>query len=258
MAAKGCVQRESAVDSNMRAVIVANQLLRMLPKSIIDKLSPALDILDIQAGDTLFEPGDDVAHTYFPLAAVVVALVLPMQDGQTVEAATIGREGAVGGVVSLGAKPAYARIVVQIPGQVARIRIQRLEQVKRVEPRLHAAMTRYADCLIAQILQSVGCAGVHTLEARTARWLLMTHDRLQKPELPLTQELLADMFGVARTYLTRVAQKLQRMGAITYRRGVIRIESRAVLEETTCECYALVRRHFDRVAPGLYPELGEE
>jgi len=94
---------------------------------------------------------------------------------------------------------------------------------------------------------------VVALEARCARWLLMTHDRLQEPELPLTQEALAEMFGVARTYVTRIAHVFQQRGAISYRRGIIRIERRSVLEQSTCECYGLVRRHFERVLPGLYP-----
>jgi CRP-like cAMP-binding protein len=183
----------------------------------------------------------------------VIAFVLPMRDGRTVEAATIGREGAVGGIVSLGLKPAFARATVRIPGRVARVSIVRLEEAKRSAPEVHDVLARYADCLIAQVLQSVGCAAVHSLEARCARWLLMSHDRLQAPELPLTQESLAEMFGVARTYLTRIANGLEERGAISRRRGAIRIEDRSVLEEASCECYGLVRRHFERVLPGLYP-----
>lgn len=176
-----------------------------------------------------------------------------MQDGRTVEVATVGREGAVGGAISLGVVPAFARVTVRIPGIVARIPIARLETAKHAAPRIHNVLARYTDCLTAQILQSVGCATLHPLEARCARWLLMTHDRLQDVELPLTQEALAQMFGVARTYVTRIAHTFQRRGAISYRRGIIRIERRTVLEQSTCECYGLVRRHFERVLPGAYP-----
>lgn len=230
-----------------------NQILARLPQDAFEAIAPYLDIVDLPVGACLFEPGDDVVHAYFPLSDLVIAVVLPMRDGKAVEAATIGREGAVGGVVSLGLKPAFARVVVQIGGKAARIPVSRLEDGKRAAPKLHDIMLRYADCFTAQVLQSVGCASLHPLEARCARWLLTMHDRLQQAELPLTQEALAEMFGVARTYVTRIASVLQSRGAISYRRGVIRVERRAVLEETTCECYGAVRRHFDRVLPGVYP-----
>lgn len=230
-----------------------NQILARLPQDAFEAIAPYLDIVDLPVGACLFEPGDDVVHAYFPLSDLVVAVVLPMRDGKAVEAATIGREGAVGGVVSLGLKPAFARAVVQIGGKAARIPVSRLEDAKRAAPKLHDVMLRYADCFTAQVLQSVGCASLHPLEARCARWLLTMHDRLQQAELPLTQEALAEMFGVARTYVTRIASELQSRGAISYRRGVIRVERRAVLEEATCECYGAVRRHFDRVLPGVYP-----
>jgi CRP-like cAMP-binding protein len=238
-----------------RATSVArgNQILKLLPPAALEALKPALEFEDVALGESLFEAGDDVGHAHFPLDSTVVALVLPMRDGSTVNAATIGREGAIGGLVSLSLKPAFGRATVQIPGLVARISIGRLETAKRNVPKVHDVLARYADCLTAQVLQSVGCATLHPLEARCARWLLMTHDRLQQPELPLTQESLAQMFGVARTYVTRIAAALQGRGAITYRRGIIRIVNRSALEESTCECYGLVRRHFERVLPGLYP-----
>ena len=230
-----------------------NLLLRSFPPAAIAILASAIEYADVERGESLFEPGDDVTHAYFPLGPTVIAFVLPMRDGRTVEAATIGREGAVGGVISLGLKPAFSRATVRIPGRVVRIPIVRLEEAKRAVPKVHDLLARYADCLTAQVLQSVGCAAVHPLEARCARWLLTMHDRLQEPDLPLTQEALAEMFGVARTYLTLILRVLEERGAISRRRGAIRIENRSLLEETTCECYALVRRHFERVLPGLYP-----
>lgn len=238
--------------------LLDNRILARLPQGAFDTIAPHLEIVDLQIGACLFEPGDRVGHAYFPLGGLVVAVVLPMRDGKAVEAATIGREGALGGVVSLGLQPAFARAVVQIGGRAARIPLGRLEDGKRAAPRLHDVLLRYTDCFTAQVLQSVGCATLHPLEARCARWLLTMQDRLQQPELPLTQEALAEMFGVARTYVTRIASALQSRGAISYRRGLIRVERRAVLEEATCECYGAVRRHFDRVLPGLYPSVESE
>jgi len=214
-----------------------------------------MEIVPLAAGATLLEAGDDVAHAHFPLGGAVVSVVLAMRDGRTVEAATVGREGALGGVVSRGQAPAYGRAVVQLPGHAVRIPVARVEALKRDAPELQDILVRYADCLTAQALQSVGCATLHSLEARCARWLLLMHDRVRDPELHLTQEALAEMLGVARTYLTRIALRLQQRGPISYRRGVVRVEDRALLEEVSCECYGTVRRHFERVLPGLYPAL---
>jgi CRP-like cAMP-binding protein len=238
-----------------RRRVTGNQILKLLPRTALEALTPWLEEVELRQGESLYEPGDDVTHAYFPLNGTVVSLVLPMRDGRAVEAATIGREGAVGGIISLGSKPAFARALVQIPGHAIRVSVTRLETAKRNAPKLHDILVRYSDCLIAQVLQSVGCAMIHPLEARCARWLLMAHDRLQTPEIPLTQEALAEMFGVARTYMTRIAGVLQRRGAISYRRGIVHIESRKILEDGACECYGAVRHHFDRVLPGLYPTM---
>lgn len=232
-----------------------NQILRLLSRSALEGLEPYLEQIELRRGEGLFEPGDDVSHAYFPAHTTVVALVLPMRDGRAVEAATIGREGAVGGIISLGLKPAFTRASVQIGGPALRILGTRLEAAKRQTPKVHDALCRYADCLTSQVLQSVGCAAVHSLESRCARWLLMTHDRLQTTDLPLTQETMAEMFGVTRTYVTRIAGILQDRGAISYRRGILTICRRDLLEKASCECYGLVRRHFDRVMPGLYPSV---
>lgn len=233
--------------------VSGNQILNLLPREALDAMAGGMEVVELRRGQCLFEPGDEVAHAYFPLASAVVALVVPMRDGRTVEATTIGREGVIGGIVSRGHQPAFTRAVVHIPGNAQRISLKNLEAAKRALPEVHDLLSRYADCLMAQVLQSVGCAAVHPLEARCARWLLLMHDRLQQPDLPLTQEMLADMFGATRTYVTRIASSLQKRGAIVSRRGIIHIESRELLEETTCECYGLVRQHFERVQPGLYP-----
>jgi len=227
--------------------------LDLLPDDVKEAVFPALERIGVRAGETLYEPGQDVTHAYFPLNAATAAYVLPMRDGSSVEACTIGREGALGGVISLGFKPAYARAVVRLPGDMARIPLARLEAAKRVAPKLHDRFSRYADCLVAQILQSVGCASLHPLDARCARWLLTMHDRLGSATLPITQDSLAEMFGVARTYMTRIARGFQEAGIIAQGRGAVEILDRARLEETACECYHAVKQHFDRVLPGLYP-----
>lgn len=250
-------KRRAAGALDKRAVhdVRTNQVLKLLPAAALDAIEPSLEQIELSQGESLFEPGDDLSHAYFPLNGMVISLILPMSDGRALEAATIGREGVAGGIVTLGYKPAYARGLVQLPGQAARIPLSQLEAAKRAVPMLHDLFARYTDCLTAQVLQSAGCAGVHPLEARYARWLLTMHDRVGHPELPLTQEALAERFGVARTYLTRIAGALHRRGAISYNRGLVRIDDRTVLEEAACECYNAVRSHFDRMLPGLYPTM---
>ena len=231
--------------------VTGNQILNQLPQAAVNPLASALEHVELRRGQCLFEPGDEVAHVHFPIESTVVALTVPMRDGRTIEVATIGREGAVGGSPNLG--PAFAGATVRIAGSAMRIAQKNVDELKGTVPRLHELLSRHEECLFAQVLQSAACAAVHSLESRCARWLLLTHDRLQRPELPLTQEMLAEMFGATRTYVTRIARRLQKRGAISYRRGVIRILRRDILEDAACECYGRVRGHFERVAPGLYP-----
>jgi CRP-like cAMP-binding protein len=225
-----------------------------MPPEAMDILGPAIERVTLARGDSLFEPGDQVPDAHFPIGCTVISLSLPMRDGRAVEAATIGREGAVGGVVSLGLNPAFARATVQIAGEAVRLSIASLEAAKRAAPQTQDLLARYADCLTAQVLQSVACAALHPLEARCARWLLMSNDRLREERIPLTQEALAEMLGVGRTYVNRIAGALEERGAIRQRRGVIHIADRAQLEGAACECYCAVRQHFGRVLPGLYPD----
>ena len=232
-----------------------NQLLRLMTPGVRDRLRASFEIVREERGSVLIEPGDETTHAYFPLGGTVVSYVIPMQDGRGIEAASVGREGSIGGIASAGAYPFFARAVVRMPGEIARIPSARLEEVKREHPALHDLLSRYIDCFIAQVLQSAACASVHSLEARYARWLLLMQDRIQADDLPLTQEALAEMFGVARSWVTRVSTSLQDRGMISYRRGVVHIADRAALADASCECYALVRQHFDRLAPGLYPDL---
>lgn len=230
-----------------------NRLLEALGEADLGLLKPGLVPLELIRGATLFEPGDDVLHTYFPQAAGMVSLVIIMPDGKIAEAATVGREGAVGGMISLGHKPAFARAVVQIQGPALRIETDRIEEAKHNSVRFRDVFARYADCLLAQVLQSVCCNVLHTLEARCCRWLLTTQDRVGSPELPMTQEFLAEILGVQRTTVTAVAGSLQSRGVISYQRGRIKVLDRTRLAASACSCHAAVQGHFDRVLPGVYP-----
>jgi CRP-like cAMP-binding protein len=174
-----------------------------------------------------------------------------MQDDRAIEVATIGQEGAVGGIVSAGHKPAFARTVVEIGGLALHMPTDQLEEAKRRSHSLRDLFCRYADVLLAQTLQSVACNALHTIEERCSRWLLATQDRVPTRDLPVTQEFLAELLGVQRTTVSAAAQALQRKGLIHYRRGQITIADRVGLEEAACECYAAVEKHFRAVLPDV-------
>ena len=232
---------------------LANRLLRCLSASDQELVQPWLADVDLARGSALFEPGDDVHLTYFPQGAAMISLVIIMPDGKIAEAATVGREGAIGGMISLGHKPAFTRAVVQIAGPALRIDTDRIEHAKHRSATFRDVFARYADCLLAQVLQSVCCNVLHTLEARCCRWLLTTQDRVGGDVLPMTQEFLSEMLGVQRTTVTAVAGSLQGRGIISYHRGRIRVLDRGRLEGLACSCHAAVLGHFEQVLPGVYP-----
>jgi CRP-like cAMP-binding protein len=236
---------------NVGNLWTGNALLASMKPQDWALLEPSLDAIELRRGDVLFEPGEDVVTTYFPTAGSMISLVLSMQDDRMIEVATIGQEGAVGGIVSAGNKPAFARSVVEIGGAALQMETMRLEEAKRKSHSLRDLFSRYADVLLAQTLQSVACNALHTIEERCSRWLLATQDRVPARDLPLTQEFLAELLGVQRTTISAVAQALQRRGLIHYRRGQITIADRAGLEEAACECYAAVERHFRAVLPDV-------
>jgi CRP-like cAMP-binding protein len=232
---------------------VENRLLSALSASNRKLLQNGLKAYRLDRGEVLFEPGKDVTDAYFPGRGTVTSLVLDLREGATAEAAMIGCEGAIGGIISEGNKPAFTCGVVQIGGTGLRLSTEILEAAKQRSPSLRDHFARYADCLLAQVLQSVACNAVHDLNARLARWLLTTQDRVGSAELPVTQQFVSEMLGVQRTYTTRIVGTLQKSGAIERRRGVITIADRDTLERQACECYAYLRRHYERVLPGVYP-----
>ena len=169
-------------------------------------------------------------------------------------AATIGREGAVGGIVSAGHKPAFAQAEVVLPGPALCLDIGRLEDAKERSPALRDLFARYADALLAQMMQTVACNALHPLNARCCRWLLTTQDRVNSADIPLTQEALAEMLGVQRTTVSTVVGALRDRGLIRYGRGQVTILDRPRLEAAACECYRAVKSHFERVLPEVKPQ----
>ena len=245
---------ESAGASPLAVHFASNRLLSTFTPADRQLIADCASPVQLARGEVLFEPGYDVPATHFPSAGTVVALVVGIVDGRTVEVATIGKEGAVGGIVSGGNAPAFARAVVQIPGTALKVELRALENAKLRSPHVRDLFARYSDALLAQVMQSVACNAFHPLDARCCRWLLTAHDRARGDDISLTQEYLAEMLGVQRTTVSAVAGSLQDQGLIRYRRGIIRILDREGVERRACECYASVERHFREVLPEVRPQ----
>jgi len=196
-----------------------NRLLASLQPDDRRRLAPHLERMHLERGAVLFDAGQAIGHVWFPEDAVV-SLTVAMADGGSAEAATVGREGAVGLVSALGGGRAAGRAVVQVPGDLLRLPLAALRPAFEASPPLRDACLRHADALLAQVLQGCACAALHPVEARLCRWLLQLQDRAGgAAALPLTQEFLAEMLGVHRTSVTMAALALQRAGLIAYRRG---------------------------------------
>src|SRR3984893_11787428 len=235
------------VDENVTRHWSENSLLAAVPTSDRVLLLPHAKFVELAQGQVLFEPEEDVVITHFPLTGTMAALGVVVEDGGTGGGGVTGREGAIGGIVSAGHKPAFARAVTQIAGPAFRIETARIEIAKQRSLVVRDLFDRYADALLAQVLQAVVCNAFHPMQQRLARWLLTTQDRIASNELPLTQEYLAQMLGVHRSTVIRVARSLENHGVIRKARGHLTIIDRAKLEKDSCECYGAVARHCERL-----------
>lgn len=230
-----------------------NNLLRALRADDFKLLMPMLSEWRGERGAVLYEPGDPVRHVYFPCGASLVSYIVVLEDGQAIECALVGREGAIGGIVSQGRLPSYSRAQVQFPGEFLRIDSGKLEELKLQSLTLRHLFARYADCLMANIFQQVACNAAHSIEQRAAKWLIAAMERTGNHNIPLTQEQLSAMMGVGRSYISRVIQSLKAVGLLATRRGQLVVRDLDGLHRLACGCNALVRRHFDEVLKGVYP-----
>lgn len=234
-----------------------NNLLRALRPQDAALLEPFLEPWIGGRGEIIHEPGDPVRCVYFPCGPSMISYLVVLRDGMAVEAALIGREGAVGGIVSQGRLPAFARAEVQFAGPFLRMAIADLHALKENSPSLGNLFARYADCLTAQIFQSVACNGAHTIEQRTAKWLVSAVERTGGPDITLTQDQLALMLAVGRTYISRVLRSFKQRNILEVRRGSLDIRDLDALRRMACECNESVRDHFDSVLSGVYPTEDE-
>jgi hypothetical protein len=231
-----------------------NNLLRRLSEGDYALIAPHLLRDDAEANDLLYNPGDDVEVVHFPCGPSLVSYLVSIEDGRDVETILVGREGAVGGIVSEGYLPAYTRIVVKFGGPFLRLHVGKLDAAKTNSKTLRNVFARYADCMLSQIFQSTACNAIHSIEQRTAKWIIAAMERTDDPAaVPLTHEQLATLLGVGRSYASRVIQSFKAEGVLETRRGWIVVRNRDALKLRSCLCNEAVKTHFEEVLRGVYP-----
>ncbi|RJX33563.1 MAG: Crp/Fnr family transcriptional regulator [Oxalobacter sp.] len=223
-----------------------NALLAALPGDEFKRLLPDLELVSMPLGKVLYESGGQLTHVYFPTTSIVSMLYV-LEDGASAEIAVVGNEGLLGISLFMGGETTPSRAVVQSAGNAFRLKAQFLkDEFNRAGPVLRLLL-RYTQALITQMTQTAVCNRHHSIEQQLCRWLLLSLDRLPSNTLVTTQELISNMLGVRRGSVTEAAGKLQRAGLIHYKRGRIDVLDRLGLEKASCECYAVVRREYDRL-----------
>jgi len=232
-----------------------NHLLGALPVEEWDRLRSKMELTAMPLGHVLYESGDTMRHVYFPTTSII-SLLYVMEDGSSAEIAIVGNEGIVGISLFMGGETTPSRAIVQSAGHAYRVTGQNLkDEFFRAGPVQHLLL-RYTQALITQMAQTAVCNRHHSVEQQLCRWLLMSLDRLSSNELTMTQELIANMLGVRREGVTESAGKLQKLGLIHYNRGHIVVINRPALESHSCECYAVVKKEFDRLLPWIKSQPG--
>jgi CRP-like cAMP-binding protein len=210
------------------------------------RLAPFLEPVSLRLGAALYEPGGRQGHVYFPTNSIV-SILFVLESGASAEIAVIGKEGVVGIAPFMGGETAASRAVVQSAGVAYRLKATIIkDEFERVGTLQHVLL-RCTQALITQMAQTAVCNRHHSVDQQLCRWLLLSLDRLRSNELQMTQELIANMLGVRRVGVTEAAGKLHTAGLINYRRGRIEVLDRRRLENRVCECYAVVKKEYDRL-----------
>jgi len=223
-----------------------NRLLSTFDREARALVEPTATIVQLNVGDTVLERGEQVSSSVFPVGPTMVALVVDLSPGRSIEVASIGREGAVGGIVSCGHAPAFSRATVLVPGPALRVSMTALEDAKQRSSFIKNIFCRYSDYLLAQAMQNVACNAFHAVPQRAARWLLHAQDRAGD-RIELTQEALAGLLGVQRTTLNAVIADLSSEALIAAGRGTVRVLDRAGLMQRSCDCHRILEEHFAAV-----------
>ena len=232
--------------SRRSPVPAGNRLLSRLPRDDHSRLLPRLQLVSLKFKQILYEARAPIDYAYFPVSCIACALIL-MENGNAIEVATTGSEGVLGLPAFLQAETSNHYVIVQIAGDALRMRADALREEARRDGRFRDLLLAYQNAFLCQIAHGVACNGLHTVQRRCCRWLLMTQDRVQNGAFPLTHELLGMMLGVRRASISEVLGPLQERGLIRSQRGRIAILDRDGLEATSCECYRSVNEDFTRL-----------
>lgn len=222
-----------------------NRLLGTLPKKEYERLLPELKRIPLNFGEVLYEPGDTIKHVYFPNDSIV-SLLAALSERSTLEVGMVGNEGFAGLPVFMGVNVSQTRALVQGTGSAMRMTSAAVRHEANRLGALHHLLHRYSHSLLTQVSQSVACNRFHSVDARLARWLLMTRDRLGLDQFRLTQDFMSNMLGVRREGVNKAASTLQAAKLIRYSRGMITILDRRRLEAKSCECYAIIKAESDQ------------
>lgn len=229
-----------------------NHILAALPAADYARLLPDLELIPMPLGWAVYESGGSLGYLYFPTTSIV-SLLYVMESGASAEIAITGNEGMVGISLFMGGESTPSRAVVQSAGNGYRLKASALKREFALGGNLQHLALRFTQALITQMAQTAVCNRHHALDQQLCRWLLLSIDRLPGNDLVMTQELIANMLGVRREGVTEAAGKLQADGLIQYSRGHIKVLDRAGLEQRVCECYAVVKKEYNRLLPDVIP-----
>jgi CRP-like cAMP-binding protein len=224
-----------------------NRLLAQFPPDIYRQIAPHLEPVALQLGQVVYESGDRVKHLYFPNRNTMFSLLCTSQDANAVEVAVTGWEGFVGFGPLMGGDSSPHQVISQIPGAAMKIKASALHGIFQDGPEVRTLLLRYVQAVLSQISQTALCNRIHSVEERLGRWILVSRDRTENHQLPLTHEFLARMLGVNRSTVSLTAATLQKAGLIRYTRGKFTILDRERLQEVACDCYRIVREQYKRL-----------
>jgi CRP-like cAMP-binding protein len=223
-----------------------NRLLSTFSREARALIEPYGEMVELASGDVVLSRGEQVHASLFPVGQTMISMSVELSGGRSIEVASIGLRGAVGGIISCGQAPAFAQATVLVGGPAYRVPMEALEDAKRRSDFIGNIFCRFSDYLLAQVMESVACNAFHSIPERAARWLLHAQDRAGD-RIELTQEAFAGLLGVQRTTVNAVVQSLQAERLVSTSRGVVRVTDRAGLKRRACECYQRLEDHFGAV-----------
>jgi CRP-like cAMP-binding protein len=229
-----------------KTVPIQNRILAALPKNRYKSLLASLQPVSLSLNQIVYEAGESIRHAYFPNGAMVSLVAVREDGGRSLEVGVVGEEGMLGAAAFLGNPVALNKAVVQLAGDALRVKVDDLQTATEGGGTLHKLLHGYVQVAFVQITRSAICNRFHNLGQRFARWLLITHDHAKSDTFPMTHEFISHLLGVRRVDVTQSARILQRKGLINYKRGNITVIDRQGLEDTSCNCYRIVRDEIER------------